>query len=61
MKKKSLTRRKFVKNTSLGIAGAALSANGITSFYTNVIQDTDKPALLGGIPVRPKDRMLGAS
>ncbi len=61
MKKKSLTRRKFVKNTSLGIAGAALSANGITSFYTNVIQDTDKPALLGGTPVLPKGQVLGAS
>lgn len=61
MEKLSLSRRKFVKNTSLGVAGAALSANNITSFYANVIQDKDKPALLGGVPVRTKDRILGAS
>ncbi|HOF20828.1 MAG TPA: DegT/DnrJ/EryC1/StrS family aminotransferase [Bacteroidales bacterium] len=61
MKKPSFSRREFVRNTSLGVAGAALSAKGITSFSPVALQDTGKPALLGGTPVRPKDRILGSS
>lgn len=61
MKEKSLTRRTFVKKTSIGAAGAALTAGGITSLYPNLIQDTDIPALLGGNPVRPKGKGLGVS
>ena len=60
-KKRSLTRRSFVKETSLGAAGAALTLNGMTPLYVNFLQDTNKPALLGGSPVRPKGSVLGAS
>ena len=61
MKKHSLTRRTFVKKTSIGAAGFALTAGGISSVYSNIIQDVDKPAILGGNPVRPKGSDLGAS
>lgn len=61
MKNKSLTRRTFVKETSIGAAGAALAANGFISVYSNVIQDAEKPAILGGIPVRPAGSNLGVS
>ena len=61
MKKESLTRRTFVKKTSIGAAGVALTAGGMTSIYPEVIQDIDKPAILGGTPVRPKGSGLGAS
>jgi perosamine synthetase len=60
MKKHSLTRRSFVKNTSVGAAGVVLTASGMTSIYADIIQDADKPAILGGIPVRPKGSGLGA-
>jgi perosamine synthetase len=32
----------------------------MTSLYSDIIQDADKPALLGGNPVRPKGSHLGA-
>jgi dTDP-4-amino-4,6-dideoxygalactose transaminase len=61
MKNKSLTRRTFVKKTSIGAAGAALATNGFFSIYSDVLQDAEKPAILGGIPVRPKGSDLGVS
>jgi perosamine synthetase len=61
MKKKSLTRRRFVKTTSIGAAGAVLFARGVTSVCSNIIQDVNKPAILGGNPVRPKGSSLGVS
>ncbi len=61
MKKKSLTRRTFVKTTTIGAAGAALAVNSIPSFYSGAFQDANKPALLGGTPVRPAGKALGAS
>jgi len=61
MKIRSLTRRRFVKETSLGAAGAALTLNGITPLYANIMQDSNKPALPGGSPVRPKGSVLGVS
>jgi perosamine synthetase len=61
MKNKSLTRRTFVKKTSIGAAGAALATNGFISVYSNVIQDAEKPAILGGIPIRPNGSNLGVS
>jgi len=61
MKKKSLTRRTFVKKTSIGAAGVTLTVNGMASLYANIIQDANKPALLGGNPVRPKGSGLGVS
>ena len=60
MKKHSLTRRSFVKKTSIGAAGVVLTAGGITSIYSDVIQDVDKPAILGGNPVRQKGSGLAA-
>jgi perosamine synthetase len=61
MKNKSLTRRTFVKRTSIGAAGAALATNGFASVYSYVFQDGDKPAILGGRPVRPSGSDLGVS
>jgi dTDP-4-amino-4,6-dideoxygalactose transaminase len=61
MKKTSLTRRTFVKETSIGAAGAAFATNGFISICSNVLQDAEKPAILGGIPVRPKGSDLGVS
>ena len=61
MKKNPLTRRTFVKKTSMGAAGAALTAGGMASIYSNIIQDVEKPAILGGNPVRPKGSNLGVS
>jgi perosamine synthetase len=61
MKKVSLTRRTFVKRTSIVTAGAVLTGGGISSISADIIQDVDKPAILGGNPVRPKGTHLGAS
>jgi perosamine synthetase len=60
MKNKPLTRRTFVKKTSIGAAGAVMAAGGFASVYSVIIQDVEKPALLGGNPVRPKGSNLGA-
>jgi len=61
MKNNSLTRRTFVKKTSMGAAVAALTTTGFASAYSVIIQDGDKPALLGGRPVRPGGSGLGVS
>lgn len=61
MKNKSLTRRTFVKKTSFGAAGTVLATNGFVSIYSNVLQDAEKPAILGGTPVRPVGSNLGVS
>jgi dTDP-4-amino-4,6-dideoxygalactose transaminase len=61
MKNKSLTRRRFVKTTAIGTAGAAFAANGFIPVYSNVLQDAEKPAILGGTPVRPGGSGLGGS
>ncbi len=61
MKNKPLSRRTFVKQTSIGAAGTVLAGSGVTSFYTGIMQDSNKPAILGGIPVRPKGSVLGVS
>jgi perosamine synthetase len=61
MKNRFLTRRSFVKTTSIGVAGAALTTSGISSVYTSYIQDAGKPAILGGSPVRPKGKDLEVS
>ncbi len=50
-----------MKQTSIGAAGAALAANGMTSIYSHLMQDTDKPAILGGSPIRPKGSSLEVS
>ena len=54
MKKDSITRRKFLRKTSFGAAGAALSISGATSIYANIVKKADTPAILGGKPVRTK-------
>ncbi|GAG00332.1 unnamed protein product, partial [marine sediment metagenome] len=55
MGKKSLNRRKFLKNTSTGVAGAAaVSALGGKALYASVSKEADIPAILGGTPVRTK-------
>ena len=54
MKKSSLTRRSFIKKTSAGLAGAALTAAGTSSLYGNVVKKAAALAVLGGNPVRTK-------
>jgi perosamine synthetase len=61
MKNKQLSRRTFVKQTSIGAAGAVLAANGMSSIYSHIVQDADKPAILGGSPIRPKGSSLEVS
>lgn len=61
MRNNPLTRRTFVQKTSIGMAGAALATNGFASIYSYVSQDADKPAILGGRPVRPDGSELGVS
>ncbi len=53
MKKNPLTRREFVRQTAAGTAGIAVSAVGIQAFSHTLFGDGDKPAILGGTPVRP--------
>jgi perosamine synthetase len=60
-RKKLLSRRTFLKKTSAGTAGVAFTAGGFSSIYAGIMQDAEKPALLGGIPVRPKGSPLGVS
>ncbi len=59
MKKNLLTRRTFVKKTSVGAAGFAITAGGISPLFTSINQNSDKLALLGGNPVRSKGSVLG--
>ena len=61
MKTNPLTRRTFVKKASAGAAGIALTSAGMVSFYPEIIQDVEKPAILGGKPVRPEGSPLGVS
>ena len=48
----SMSRRKFLRKTSLGTAGVALSLGSVKSLRGNLVQNTEKPAILGGTPVR---------
>src|SRR6056297_2399810 len=59
MEKKNLTRRSFVKKSSIGAAGYAMAAGGIFPLFTTINQNSDKLALLGGNPVRSKGSVLG--
>ena len=52
MKNNLLSRRTFVKTTSLGVTGSALSIGGLSSIYLAAPQEADKLAILGGSPVR---------
>jgi perosamine synthetase len=59
MKNKLLTRRKFVKETSIGAAGITISSGAIASVCSDIVQEAGKPAILGGTPVRPQGSTLG--
>ena len=61
MKNKPLTRRTFVKRTSIGATGAAIATNGFASIFLTGFQEGEKPAILGGRPVRPSGSDLGVS
>jgi dTDP-4-amino-4,6-dideoxygalactose transaminase len=52
--KKSMSRRKFIKNTSLGIAGTALADNMIFAAGYPLERPANKAAILGGAPLRAK-------
>lgn len=60
MKKKLLSRRTFVRNTTAGAVGISMTAGGVSSLYAFGYQRPDKPALLGGTPVRSKGSELGS-
>ncbi len=59
MKKKSLTRRNFVKKSSATATGIILASVGMTSLGSTIIREGDKPAILGGTPVRPQGLVPG--
>lgn len=59
MKKNHLTRREFVRQTAAGTAGIAVSTVGIPIFSHTVPGVVDKPAILGGTPVRPQGSPWG--
>jgi perosamine synthetase len=61
MKNKRLTRRAFVKKTSIGAAGTVMTAGGFAIICSGFIQDSEKPAILGGNPVRPIGSNPGVS
>jgi len=53
--KKPLSRRKFLKSASAGLAGAAaVSAAGGAALYCSPAKSAGVPAVLGGTPVRSK-------
>jgi perosamine synthetase len=49
-----LTRRSFMKKTSVSLTGAALTVSVTSSLYANAGNNSDRLALLGGSPVRTK-------
>lgn len=60
MKNSDLSRRLFLKRTSVGAAGLALaSSSDFSLLLARSKQDPGKLALLGGSPVRPKGSILG--
>ena len=61
MKNKQFTRRTFVKKTSIGAIGTVIATSGFSSVYSGIIQDAEKPAILGGTPVRLKGSSLEVS
>ncbi|HKJ67942.1 MAG TPA: DegT/DnrJ/EryC1/StrS family aminotransferase [bacterium] len=48
------SRRKFLKYSSLGVAGLALSGGSTDALYAGLVKKADTPAMLGGAPVRTK-------
>ena len=52
---KGFSRREFLKKNSLAGAGLSLGMSlSAPSVFANITTDTDKPALLGGSPVRTR-------
>ena len=47
-----LSRRHFLRNVSVGAAGAGLAAKAASPLIARSVADGEKPALLGGKPVR---------
>ncbi len=52
MRKHILSRREFLKQSSLTGLGTALTLGATSSLYAKLIKDAETPALLGGQPVR---------
>lgn len=50
----AITRKGFIRKTSLGAAGAALSFGAAKRLSASLGKAADNPALLGGVPVREK-------
>ncbi|MFC1558499.1 DegT/DnrJ/EryC1/StrS family aminotransferase [candidate division KSB1 bacterium] len=54
MEKTFFSRRTFLKKTTTSLAGMAAVSAGASSVYANAVKKADKPAILGGTPVRTK-------
>ncbi len=54
MNQDAITRKGFIRKTSLGAAGAALSLGAAKRLSANLSKAADNPALLGGVPVRDR-------
>jgi len=52
MEKKENSRRKFIRQNSLIGMGALVSGGSVSPVFSSIAGDTDKPAILGGRPVR---------
>lgn len=55
MRKHMLSRREFLKQSSLTGLGTALTLGVTPSLYANLARDAETPALLGGQPVRTEE------
>jgi dTDP-4-amino-4,6-dideoxygalactose transaminase len=53
MKKSIISRREFVKNTSIGMAGTAVAGNLLFAAGHFSLSTAGKPAVLGGAPLHP--------
>jgi len=60
MKNNKLSRRNFLRSSSIGAAGIAFAPKTLDRVFPVTFQDKDKPAILGGTPVRPKGSSLEA-
>lgn len=56
--KENSSRRKFLKNTSLGVMGATLGANTLFAKSGSTIYKPESPAVLGGTPLMQKTNWI---
>ncbi len=54
MNRDTITRKGFIRKTSLGAAGAAVSFGAAKRVFADLGKTADTPALLGGVPIRDR-------